>query len=240
MTRLAKRCLLVALSSLAAWAALASVASAATITAGVGCARYVPQLAGQAWIPVAGSGFTPNTDPAVNTVELDWPGGDLGGFTPLAADGSFTKALLMPSDFIRSSSGRTKTYTLTATDRQTPGVTATTQVTFIRAGMAIRPGHLRRNLGRKVRWSVFGAPTGARLFGHWTFKGRRLATRSLGRARGACGIARKRAPFLPVRPRNGTWKVYVTVGKRFKRSRALFRADLSVFSFATSHGASVR
>jgi hypothetical protein len=232
---------LVSLACLAcAAAAFGSTASAATISVGVSCARYIPQLAGQEWIPVAGSGFTPNTDPSINTVQLAWPSGDLAGFTPLAADGSFTKAALMPSDFIRTASGRTKTYTLTATDRQTPGLVATTQVTFVRAGMDVRPARAHRNLRRMVRWSVYGAPTGAKLFAHWTFKGRRLASRKLGRARGLCGITHKRAPFLPARPRDGIWKVYVTVGRRYSRARALFRVDLSVFRTFSSRAATVR
>ncbi|HEY1277410.1 MAG TPA: hypothetical protein VGF25_21055 [Thermoleophilaceae bacterium] len=241
MTSFAKRCLIVALPVLAAsLTAFSAAASAATLSVGVSCARYIPAFAGQEWIPVTGAGFTPNPDPTVNTVELGWPGGDLAGFAPAATNGSFTKALLMPTDFIRTGAGRTKTYTLTATDRLTPGLVASAPVTFVRAGVSVRPSHLRRNLSRKVRWSTYGAPTGAKLYGHWTFKGRKKATRSFGRARGACGISHKRAPFLPTRPRNGTWKVYVTIGKRFSRKKALFRVDLNVFSFFSSRAADVR
>jgi hypothetical protein len=220
----------------------ASAGSAATITVGTPCARYVPGLAGEQWIPIAGSGFTPNTDPAFNSVELKYDNGDLGAFTPLAADGSFGANVFMPSDFISSSSGRTKTYTLIATDRETPGLTATTPVTLVRAGADVKPARVRRNLGRKVRWSVYGAPTGAQMYAHWTFKGRRYATRGLGTAKGACGIAHKKQPFLPVAARSGTWKVYLTVGKKFARKRALFRLDLSVFRSLSSRAsaASVR
>jgi len=64
---------------------------------------------------------------------------------------------------------------------------------------------------------------------HWTFKGRRYAMRRLGTAKGACGTARKRLPFLPVAPRGGTWKVYVTAGRKLRRKQALFRIDLNVF-----------
>jgi len=229
MTRFARRSLTLAVAMSAVSAgALASAASAATISVGAPCLRYLPGLAGQEWVPVSGSGFTPNTDPSLNSVELNWSSGDLAGFTPLAPNGSFLKNAFMPNDFIGSDAGRTKTYTLTATDRQTGG-TASTQATFVRAGAEIRPQRVRRNLRRKVRWSVYGPPTGAMIYAHWTFKGRRLATRKLGRAAGPCGIVHKRASFLPARARNGTWRVYITRGRKFSRRRALFRMDLTVF-----------
>ena len=70
MTSLAGR-LALAGAAVAAFAAVtASTASAATLTVGTPCARYVPGLAGEQWIPVAGSGFTPNTDPRFTAVDL--------------------------------------------------------------------------------------------------------------------------------------------------------------------------
>jgi hypothetical protein len=234
------RALAVAVTAAALSGVAASAASAATITVGTSCARYLPGLAGQQWIPIAGAGFTPNTDPAFSSVDLGYDNGDLGGFTPLAADGSFVTNVFMPNDFISSSSGRVKTYTLIATDRQTPGVTASVPVTLVRAGADVKPARVRRNLRRKVRWSVYGAPSGARMYAHWTFKRRRYATRGLGSAKGACGIARKRQPFLPAAARSGTWRVYVTVGSSFVRRRALFGFDLSVFRTLSSRAGAAR
>jgi hypothetical protein len=242
MTSLAVRRALAGAAAAAFVAVSAPAASAATLTVGTSCARYAPGLAGEQWIPVTGTGFTANTDPSFDSMALSYTNGDLGDYAPLAADGSFATNVFMPSEFISSSSGRTKTYTLTATDRATPGLTASAQVTLVRAGVTTKPARVRGNVGRKVRWSVFGAPTGARMFAHWTFKGRRLATRRMGAARGACGIARKRLPFVPVRPRSGIWKIYFTRGKRYSRRRALFRVDVNVFrTFASdARSASVR
>ena len=208
----------------------AAPAAAATLAPITDCYRYAPTLAGQEWVGLTGSGFTPGTDPSFNGVRLAYSNGDLGGHAPLAADGSFADGFFMPSEFIRSDSGRVKKYTITATDLANPALTATTEVTFVRAGVITKPSSVRRNLGRRVRWSAYGAPSGAKLFVHWTFKGRRRATRSMGRAKGPCGIARKKLPFLPVTPRNGTWKVFITRGRKLKRKRALFRVDLSVFT----------
>jgi hypothetical protein len=238
--RAVRRAILVAAAAAVFVATSASAASAAVITPGTPCARYIPGVAAQQWIPISGSGFTPNTDPTFNTVELHYSNGDLGAFTPLAPDGSFTVGVFMPTEFINSSSGRTKTYTLTATDRQTPGLVASTNVTLVRAGAAVKPARVRRNLGKRVRWSFYGAPSGAKMYAHWTFKGRRRATRGLGRAAGPCGIAGKRLPFLPVRARTGTWKVYFTVGKRFERKRALFRIDISVIRTFSSASRAAR
>jgi hypothetical protein len=241
MTSLAIRPALAGAVVIAVAAVAASPASAATLAVGTPCARYVPQLAGQQWIPVTGSGFTPNTDPNFTSVDLKYTNGDLGGYAPLAADGSLAANVFMPTEFISSSAGRKRTYTLTATDRMTPGLAASAQVTLVRAGVTSKPSRVRRNVRRKVRWSVFGAPTGARMYAHWTFKGRKRATRRMGRARGACGIARKRMPFVAARPRSGIWRVYFTRGKRYSRRRALFRVDLNVFrTFSNARSATVR
>ena len=234
-----RRALAAVVATAALTAVSASSAFAAAIAPGTPCARYIPGLAGEQWVPVSGSGFTLNTDPTLNSVELNYPDGSLGGYTPLAADGSFSTGVFMPTEFINSSSGRTKTYTLTATDRVTPGLVASTNITFVRVGAAIKPARVRRNLGRKVRWSAWGVPTGARLYLHWTFKGRRYAVRKLGTAKGACGIAHKKLPFLPVATRTGTWKVYYTAGKKLRRKKAFFRMDLNVFRTFSSSAATV-
>jgi hypothetical protein len=76
---------------------------------------------------------------------------------------------------------------------------------------------------------VYGAPTRARLWMHWTFHGHRYATRKLGRAKGSCGIVHKRLPFLPASARRGQWKIYVTSGKRLRPGRWLFGVGLNVF-----------
>ena len=198
----------------------ASSAVAAAIAPGTPCARYVPGLAGERWVPVSGSGFTPNTDPTLSSVQLNYPDGSLGGYTPLAADGSFSIGVFMPTEFINSSSGRTKTYTLTATDQVTPGLVASTNVTFVRVGAAIKPARVGATSDARSAGPRGEPPTGAKMYLHWTFKGRRYAVRKLGTAKGACGIAHKKLPFLPVAaPRTGTWKVYYTAGKKLRRKR---------------------
>jgi hypothetical protein len=238
----ARRVLGATVAAAALAAVTASAASAAVIAPGAPCFRYIPGLAGGQWVPISGTGFTPNTDPRFNAVELNYTTGDLGGYTPLAVDGSFTVNVFMPTEFIRTESGRMKSYTLTATDRETPGLVASTNVTFVRAGAAVKPARVRRNLKKKVRWSVYGAPSGAPVYAHWTFKGKKRATRKLGTAAGACGIVHRRLPFLPAAQRTGTWKVYMATSKRFSRKTALFRFDLSVFRTFSSRAsaASVR
>jgi hypothetical protein len=207
-----------------------SSAWAATISPSERCYRFAPELAGQQWVGFTRTGFTPQTDPAFNGVRLDYSSTDLAGFAPLAADGSFASRFLMPGDFLSVRSGPVKSYKVTAVDLHNPAVTASTGVRFVRAGFRATPARVRRRLNRRVRWAVYGAPSGARIFAHWTFKGRRHATRSIGRAKGPCGIARKRMPFLPARARTGTWRVFITRGREFKRRRSLFRSDLRVFS----------
>lgn len=205
----------------------AAPSEAATITPAQPCYRYSPDLAGRRWVGISGSGFSQGTDPTLNGLRFDWPDG-VAGYTPLAADGSFNSSLLMPIDFISHKAGLIKRYTLRATDVANPALTASTHLVFVRAGLTAQPRRVGHRLHRRVRWSAYGAPTGARLFIHWTFHGHRLATRGLGRAKGSCGIAHKRLPFLPVAGRRGTFKVYVTKGARLKRKALLFGASVNV------------
>jgi hypothetical protein len=212
-----------------AGAALPVDARATTLSVDVACARYVPGLPETLRIPVSGSGFTPNTDPSFNAVALQYPDGEFAGAFPLAPDGSFAGEALIPSEFIRARA-HVGTYTLTAMDRVTPGVAASAPLTIVRAEATVRPRKLRRDLGRRVRWSVYGVPTGATMYLHWTYRGRHQATRRLGRAANPCGIVERRAPYLPVTPRNGTWKVYLSPGRTLVRRQALFSFDLNVFT----------
>jgi hypothetical protein len=221
----------------------ATPSQAAEIIVSQPCNRYITGLAGVKFVPVQGAGFSPSTNPAFpNTVDLGYTNGDSGGFvnvtnTGLIAPGS---AALMPSNFISQSAGRTKTYTLTATDSVNPPVTASTLAKFVRVGAGTKPENVRGNVRRRVRWTVWGIRSGARIYAHWTFRGKKRATRSLGRAKGSCGIARKRAPFLAARVRYGTWKVYFTAGKRFSRREFPYyvKLDISRLSFPTRAAAS--
>jgi hypothetical protein len=205
-----------------------TAAHAATIQPTQSCYRYGSNLAGERWVGVTGSGFTAGTDPTVDGVRLDYTGGVMAGQAPLAPDGSFIAGFLMPDDFVRRGSGLVKRYTIMATDLTNPAITATTEVTFVRAGIYTKPRRVPRDLHRAVRWALYGAPTGARMHAHWTLDGRRYARRNVGRARGSCGIVRRRMPFLPVAVRRGTWKIYFTRGKRLKRRNVVFRADLKI------------
>jgi hypothetical protein len=234
MTRFARRSLAVAVAASAVSAVtLVSAASAATISVGAPCHRYLPGI-GIQQIQVTGLAFTPN-----GAVNLAWSSGDSAGFTPVDPAGSFLMTAVMPNDFIGSNTGQVKTYTLTATEAVT-GLTASTPATFVRAGADVRPRRVRRNLRQKVRWSVYGPRTGSTVYAHWVFKGRRRATRRLGRAAGPCGITHKRASFLPARPRNGTWRVYFTLGRKYSRSRAFYRMELNVFRTFSSRAAAAR
>ena len=227
----ARRSALVALASTLVCAA-AAPAQAAEVIVPTSCVRYVPALAGTKFVPVQGAGFSPTTNPAFpNTVDLGYTNGDSGGFVPLTTTGLIApgSGAFMPSDFISDSAGRVKSYTLTATDSLNPALTASTPVTFVRVGARTKPDDVKGKIHRRVRWLLWGAPTGARMYAHWTFRGKKRATKSLGRAKGPCGLVRKRQPFLAAKTRYGTWKVYFTAGKKFsKREFPYFmRLDIS-------------
>ena len=234
-----RRSALLALATSAVLGA-AAPAQAATLAVATPCVRYAPSLAGERYVPVVGNGFSPSTDPSFpNTVDIDYTNGDGAGFANLTATGDIAPGtgVLMPTDFISDSAGWVKTYTLTATDSLNPGITATAPAKFVRVGVISKPKRVRRNVRRIVSWRLYGAPSGKKIYAHWTFKRKKRATRSLGRAKGPCGIARKRAPFLAARVRFGTWRVYFTAGKRFSRKRALLYVPLEVYRTFSSKSA---
>jgi hypothetical protein len=209
----------------------AAPAQAAEISVSSPCVRYYPGLAGQEFVPVQGAGFTATTDVSFpNSVSFAYSGGDTGGSVDVTTAGTLAPgaAIFMPSDFISSSSGRTKSYTLTATDNANPAVTASTTVKFIRMGATTKPKRVRGNVHRRVVWKVWGATSGAKIYAHWLFRGKKRATRSLGRAKGACGIVKKRVPFLPARTRFGDWRVYFTVGRGFSRKEFPYAVTLDI------------
>jgi hypothetical protein len=99
----------------------------------------------------------------------------------------------------------------------------------VRPDVETKPSSLKSNLSRKVLWSVYAAAPGKSVYLHWTFKGHRYATKELGKADSPCGVVHARASFLPVTPRIGTWKVYVSSSKKFSSKKWLFRYDLTVY-----------
>ena len=224
----------------------AAPAQAAEISVTSPCVRYLPALAGQEFVPVQGAGFTPTTNVSFpNSVSLAYSSGDTAGSVDVTTAGTLApaSAVFMPSDFIRTSSGRTKSYTLTATDNANPAVTASTSVKFIRMGATTKPKRVRGNVHKRVVWKVWGATRGAKIYAHWVFRGKRRATRSLGRAKGACGVVKKRVSFLPARTRFGDWRVYFTVGRGFSRREFPYAVTLNitrVFGPARAAATSVR
>ena len=138
-------------------------------------------LAGSSGSPSPARATRQNTDPSFNPVQLTYTNGDLGGYTPLAADGSFVTNVFMPSEFISNSSGRMKTYTLTATDRE---YTRPHGLCSGDPGPGRRPRRSRRACAATSAGRCAGRssapPTGARIYAHWTFKGRKRATRRWG------------------------------------------------------------
>ena len=245
MTRSRARRLALSLLAATLVCGAAAPAQAAEISVPSSCLRYLPAFAAQEFVPVQGAGFTPTTNVSFpNSVSLAYSSGDTAGSLDVTTAGTLApaSAVFMPSNF-RTSSARTKSYTLTATDNANPAITASTSVKFIRMGATTKPKRVRGNVHRRVVWKVWGATSGAKIYAHWVFRGKRHATRSLGRAKGACGVVKKRVSFLPARTRFGDWRVYFTVGRGFSRREFPYSVTLDisrVFGPARAAAASVR
>lgn len=206
----------------------ATGASAATLAPAFSCNAYLPGSAGQQWVGLQGAGFTPSADPTQTSVQVTWSDGSLAGFTPVDGAGAFPPSgFLMPTDFIGAKS-HVKTYTANAVDQANPANTGAAEVNFVRPDVSTSPSRLRNNLSRNVTWSIYAANPGKSVYLHWTYGGKKKATRRLGRADAPCGTIKKKAPFLPVTPKTGTWRVYVSDSSRFSKKKYFFRYSISV------------
>ena len=99
---------------------------------------------------------------------------------------------------------------------------ATTSMTFARRDVRVTApgGRIAPNRAATIRADGFASQRGKRLYAHWLRGGKRRATRSLGRLRGACGTLTRRLargfPFRPVDP--GTWHVALNTSRTNPRA----------------------
>jgi hypothetical protein len=85
---------------------------------------------------------------------------------------------------------------------------------------------------KKVTYMFSGFAAGAIVYGHYLHKGRVTATRKFGKATGACGLLKTKAPIYPGKSRYSKYAVQFDNAKKYKRNASpKIDTSLTIFHF---------
>jgi len=223
----ATRRLLAAASSIAILATGLSAASAgaAVVAVPLGCVIFTGDYSDKV-LPIAGTGFTPNASVTLRTFTKSKPTPSF--LTLVQADGAGRFVTAAGAAPFNSSKTREQTFGLIATESANPTVAAATTFRQVRAGYNRVPDPKRPR--QSVTHIARGFVGGGTIYAHFRHGGKTRTTRSLGQAKGPCGIATKKMRALPAKSRLGKWTVYVDRSKSFSRkTRPQARLSFTVF-----------
>lgn len=189
--------------------ALASGASAGTISLNAAC--YVsPAIGAGATIQVTGSGFTPGE--AV-FAQIPAPDGLLSFVeATVGPEGSFTATLthVMPVSIDPVAENE---------KMQIKGVLSNqilAEAPFQLTNLAVKLNPPSAPLKKKVTYAFAGFAPGATIYGHYLHKGKVMLTTKFGKASGACGILKTKAPIYPGKSRYSSYAVQFDNSKKYK------------------------
>ena len=190
-------------AALAAAATIAAPAGAATLTVPPCVVEYgAPDLLNLA---IAGTGFSPGAFVAIQSSTQAKPAPrDVTSSTADPAGNFITKTRAL--DFTKFST-TDQTYTIIATDRLNPAVTATTTLRQVRFGFDAKPATGRPS--RKVLYTARGFAPGQPVYAHFRFGGKTRRNIRIGVAAAPCGTVSRRMRLLPTKTRFGTWTIYM-------------------------------
>jgi hypothetical protein len=155
-------------------------------------------------VSFSGSGFTPG-----GLVDFTRDGRTVSGSPiPTQPDGSFHEGLAV----VQPRGREVRTYT--ATDRQQPASTASTQVTVSELDVRMRPGSGPAAALRTI--AAKGFTTGRTLWAHVAFRGSVRSVR-IGRLRGACGRLRSRRRLFRADAPLGRRLIHFDTVRRFRK-----------------------
>jgi hypothetical protein len=175
---------------------------------------------GAGTMTVTGSGFV-----AGDSIDLE--SGPAGAFGTATADptGTFTTSFHAP--ILPTFKPAAQPFTLTATDEDNGAIAATT---FEAANLAVATSPATAKPTRKVTYSFSGFRPGAQIYAHYLHRNKVQTTAKFGRARGACGLLKRKARFYPGHQRFKTYKVQFDDAKKYSpHSSPKFVATLTLF-----------
>jgi hypothetical protein len=200
---------LAAVAALAAAAANAAPASAATLTVPPCIVEYgSPGLLN---LGIAGTGFTPGGFVAIESMTAANPAPQPVTSSTADPAGNFiTKTGALGFNKFDTTD---QTYTVIATDRMNPAITATTTLRQVRFGFDAKPDSGQP--GRRVLYTARGFAPGQPVYGHFRFGGKTRRNIKIGIAAAPCGTVSRRMRLLPTKLRFGTWSVYMDQARVF-------------------------
>lgn len=201
-------------------AALASQASAATISVNKSC--YVTSsLKHRAQMTVVGSGFVPG-----DTVSLSSADGTVGGSGSVGPTGTISITTGAPVGFKAIAE---ETTGVTATDFSANGqITATTTVNAAPLGVKTKPA--RAKFTHPVTFTFSGFKPGKQIYAHFLHP-KPVARERFGKAKGVCGVLKTKALLYPGgHPRFKTYKLQFDDSKAYSR-HASPRIDTKLNTF---------
>lgn len=176
------------------------------------------------YVRVTGSGFTP-----ASGVAIGYRGAGKNGHPDLLRVDARGRLAGRVSGPARRALRRYVTpVVLHATDTGRPARGATARFSIVR--LAVRLPRVTRPHA-VVTFRLYGFPDHAVVWAHYFFGGRPVATTRMGATRGACGLVRRRARYLPAKIRYGRWHLYLSVRQRFSRADARHRRYVLMGSF---------
>jgi hypothetical protein len=188
----------------------------------------VPYAAGQASMPILGTGFTPGATVRLGTTTAGSSSPTLLSSAQADATGAFARQVNPP--LLASSTTHEQSFTLIALDTSNPAapVQATFAFQVVRFGLTAVPQPRRPS--QRVTYTARGFTPGRPVYMHFRFAGRTRRSVRLGVASSPCGIASRRMRALPTRARYGTWTTYTNQARRFSRStRPAWRNTFTIF-----------
>ena len=190
---------------------LTAVALAAAATpagaAGVETLPCVQYSAGEASMPITGTGFSPNGLVTLSTTTPSNPNPAPLTASPLNAAGAFSKAAMPP--LLEDPNVNQQSFNLIATDTTDPAApvqAAPVGFQVVRWGMTISPQPKRPT--QVVTYTARGFTPGKPVYVHFRFRGQTRRTVRLGVASGPCGIVSRRMRAMPTTPWVGRWSTY--------------------------------
>lgn len=174
-------------AAMAASVALATAASAATITLDRPC--YVNTASGPATMTISGAGFTPN-----EAVRLT--GGPVNVTPTVDASGAFTTTAAAPG--LAATGPGTLATTLNATDAATGHTVATAKALSANLSVSTKPGSIPAKdiRKRKILFTFSGFTPGKNIYGYYLRK-KVVAKSRFGKAQGPCGTLKQKALLFP-------------------------------------------
>ena len=226
-TRYATAATLVVALAPATFAATASAAATpATVTVDRAC--YVATKSGTP-LTVTGSGFAPN-----ESVSLTDKTGQVDTMTTANAAGQISVTTKSPAPILENPGQKKDTITA---EQFTDSGTYKGTVTFLITEVALKAGTTHREPGlraltERVPFSFSGFPVGKRIWAHYTYGGKLVASQSFGKPKGPCGLLKVRRRLFPRTPHHRAYKVQIDLKKKYsKKSKPALHTEVKLTSF---------